>query len=121
MACAESPSRVTRSLVHCGACSPVNCPHFEQDVAAPIIRRSFSPALGKAASISSTLLGTDQDCSVQPGCWRTADEIDELALPNVVADDEAAVAGPLVHMAVVISPSAARRLGASARQHIVPA
>ena len=29
-------------------------------------------------------------------------EIDELALPNVVADDETAIAGPLVHIAVVI-------------------
>ena len=29
-------------------------------------------------------------------------EIDELALPDVVADDEPAIAGPLVHMAVVI-------------------
>ena len=50
----------------------------DQEVAAAIMVRSFSPTLGKAASISSTLLGTDQDCSVQPGCCRTATKLMNL-------------------------------------------
>ncbi len=36
------------------------------------------------------------------GLLPDAYEIDELALPNVIADDEAAIAGPLVHIAIVI-------------------
>jgi len=43
------------------------------------IRRVPFTVIGLLESKGQTLLGTDQDCSVQPGCWRTATKLMNLS------------------------------------------
>ena len=102
MACAESPSSVDAILgpvrrVLAGELTPLRagcrCRHHGAQLVADVGKGGQH--LVDAARHRPRLLGP-------AGLLPDGHEIDELALPNVVADDEAAVAGPLVHIAVVI-------------------
>ena len=102
IACAESPSSVTRSFGPLRRVLARELPPLRAGRRFRHHPAQLFASVGKGRQHFFDVAGH------RPGllrpAWLLTDayEVDELILPDVVADDEAAIAGPLVDVAVVI-------------------